>query len=445
MRILLIQPDSRVELIGWGDMGAISEPLALEYIASAVSSADHDMELLDLRLHKGTLPERLEHFKPDLVAVTGYSMHVLRILAICREVKSALPDCRTIVGGHHATLLPEDFFAPEIDHVVCGEGVGPFRELILQLDDKVKTPMLSGSWTNIEGEFVKGPEAKEFEVDEIPLPNRHISLADRESYFIDWMKPIALMRNTVGCPYRCSFCSLWKIMDGRYYKRSVAQVVEELSSIEEEFVFLVDDEAFIDIKRMMELSREIEAAGIQKKYFTYCRIDTLLRSPELMQAWRKIGLERLFIGIESIRDADLEDFNKRLKVTQIEEGLSKARELGIQVFAGFIVHPDFKEKDFKRLVRFITHNKIDYPSFTIWTPLPGTDALETFDDVIERQSNGRPNWDLFDLQNPVVKTHLGRDKFMKEYYNLHKTFGPKITQYRDVIKRPTDQNQLRVS
>ena len=79
--------------------------------------------------------------------------------------------------------------------------------------------------------------------------------------------------------------------------------------------------------------------------------------------------------------------------------------------------------DFKRLVRFIKHNDVSYPSFTVLTPLPGTPALADFASVIERQANGRPNWELFDLQHPVTRTALPREEFMREYKNLFRVFA----------------------
>ena len=84
-------------------------------------------------------------------------------------------------------------------------------------------------------------------------------------------------------------------------------------------------------------------------------------------------------------------------------------------------------------MRFIEHHRIDYPSFTVLTPIPGTSALATFDEVIERQHNGRPAWDLFDLQHPVTRTRLPREEFLGEYRNLQRVF----TQHRKT-SRPRD-------
>ena len=211
-------------------------------------------------------------------------------------------------------------------------------------------------------------------------------------------------------------------MDGKYHMRSIQSVVEELAALHEEWVFLVDDEAFINGKRMMKLAQAIKAAGLPKRYFAYCRIDTLLREKEVLAAWKEIGLNRLFIGIEAISDEGQRDFNKKLKMAQVEAGLKAARELGIKVWGQFIVNPRFGRGDFKHLARFIELHKIDRPSFTILTPIPGTDLLPNFDAVLERQPNGRPNWALFDCQQAVTRTKLPLADFNREYQNLQKVF-----------------------
>jgi radical SAM superfamily enzyme YgiQ (UPF0313 family) len=245
------------------------------------------------------------------------------------------------------------------------------------------------------------------------------------------MKPVALLRTTAGCPYRCTFCSIWKAMDGHYLIRDIDPVVEELRSIQEDWVFLVDDEAFINRKRMLELAASIKAAGIRKRFFTYCRIDTLLRNRDAVEAWRDIGLERLFIGIDAISRKDLDEYNKKCDVAEIEVGLQLAAQMGIDVFAQFVVNTDYSKRHFQQLVRFIDHHRIQYPSFTVLTPLPGTDLLKTFDQVVERQPNGRPNWDLFDCQNAVTGTRLPPQEFRREYRNLYHVFKGAYTQYRE--------------
>lgn len=429
MRILLVYPNAKKEIIGWGDMGAIAEPVALEYIAAAARLDGHEVRLLDLRLNLDRLDDTLRTFQPDVVGVTGYSMHVLRCLEICRRARELLPACVTVAGGHHATLEPVDFFEPEIDYVVVGEGTGPFRAILHRLASGrpvVEVVDVPGVWARREGEFAFGGDASKFDIDAIPQPDRTLAPDDRAHYFIDWMKPIALLRTTVGCPYRCSFCALWRIMDGHYHKRDLDQVVEELKTVPERYVFLVDDEPFVNSKRMRALAERIKEAGIDKEFFSYCRIDSFLKDLDLIVQWREIGLRRLLIGVETIFDHELSDYNKRQQRTQIVEGLRAAKQAGISLYCNFIVHPNYTEHEFGELVRFIKDNEVDYPSFTIWTPIPGTG--QDYCDVIERQPNGRPNWDYFDLQHPVIETALPREEFMRHYENLYQVFASNYLQ-----------------
>jgi radical SAM superfamily enzyme YgiQ (UPF0313 family) len=431
MRVLLIWPKSRNEVLGWGDLGAIAEPLSLEYLAAAAQVDGHEVQVLDLRLHPGDLDDTLGTFVPDVVGVTAFSMHVRAAAEICRTVKRLVPGCRTVIGGHHASFLPEDFFKEHIDFVVTGEGVQPFRTLLTTLQSGEREVRVRGMWTARNGRFEFGGEQPPFDLNTLPQPDRTVTARDRSSYFIDWMKPVALVRTTVGCPYRCSFCSLWKIMDGRYHIRDIDSVVQEMQSIEEEFVFLVDDEAFIHGRRMRQLASALAAAGMHKRYFAYCRMDSIVRERDVLKEWRRIGLERLFVGVDAITDQRLGEFNKRMTSTQIEEGYEVARDLGIEIFSQFVVGPDYTRQDFRRLVRFIEHHRITYPTFTILTPIPGTAMLANFDQIVERQPDGRPNWDLFDCQNAVVPTTLPRDEFRREYRNLYRVFKGAYAQYRE--------------
>ncbi|MEQ3542321.1 radical SAM protein [Pseudonocardia tropica] len=445
MRVLLVWPCSRNEVLGWGDLGAVAEPLALEYLAAGLGLDGHAVQVLDLRLHPGSLDRTLDEFAPHVVGVTAYSMHVLAALKVCAQVKARRPNCRTVVGGHHATLLPEDFLEPQCDHVVVGEGVAPARALLAALSAGNPERAVAGVWSRGQTGFVWGGEPGPFRIDDLPQPDRSVTAGDRHAYFIDWMKPVALVRTTVGCPYRCTFCSLWKIMDGRYHRREIDGVVAEIAGIDEEFVFLVDDEAFIDGRRMTALARALHAAGVRKRLFAYCRIDTLLRQRDAVAAWKEVGLERLFVGIDATTGDMLQEYNKRVTVSQVEAGLRLARELGIEIFAQFVVSPTFSRRDFRQLVRFIEHHRISYPSFTVLTPIPGTAMLETFDAVTERQSNGRPNWELFDCQHAVTATALPREEFIREYVNLFQVFNGAYTRHRDhnvVVDNPTCEGDI---
>src|SRR3989339_186697 len=118
MRILLVQPDFRSRPIGFR-LFATPEPLALEILAAAVP--DHEVAILDMRLDD-TLVQTLERFAPDVVAVTALTTEVYSARHVLETVKAHAAEVFTVVGGHHATLLPGDFCLPCVDAVCLGEG-----------------------------------------------------------------------------------------------------------------------------------------------------------------------------------------------------------------------------------------------------------------------------------------------------------------------------------
>jgi radical SAM superfamily enzyme YgiQ (UPF0313 family) len=243
------------------DQGAIAEPISLEYVAAGAKLDGHDVRLLDLRLHRDALDETLTEFQPEAVGVTGFSMHVLRNLEVCQRVKELVPDCKTAVGGHHATLEPVDYFMPQMDFVMVGEGVSAFRQVLKRLEDGKPGSGVPGVWSRVDGSFEYGGEPPEYDMNHLPHPDRTVAADDRGNYFIDLMKPVALMRTTVGCPYRCTFCSLWRIMDGRYYTRDLDDIVEELRQVPEPHVHFSDDEPFVNSARMDALADKIDREG----------------------------------------------------------------------------------------------------------------------------------------------------------------------------------------
>jgi radical SAM superfamily enzyme YgiQ (UPF0313 family) len=115
MKILLIQPAKAQKTIGGEDV-FIYEPLALEYLASGVKE-DHEVKILDMRIDKD-LDSQMQKFRPDVVGITAYTVHVNTVKNIFNKIKIFDPDIFTVVGGHHSTVAPDDLFTPDIDIVV---------------------------------------------------------------------------------------------------------------------------------------------------------------------------------------------------------------------------------------------------------------------------------------------------------------------------------------
>jgi radical SAM superfamily enzyme YgiQ (UPF0313 family) len=411
MNILLIEPSKPETSIG-GDDVFMFEPLALEYLAAGIPE-EHTVKILDHRLEKG-LRSVLEVFQPEIVGITAYTIHVNVAKQLFEQVKTWNQDTLTVVGGHHATIFPQDFVTPFINLIVMGEGVLTFREIINR--HKKNKP-----FTGIPGVIVPGitsirdtvPQSK-IGLDQLPFPDRSLTIKYRPEYYSDWMKPLASIRTSKGCPYRCSFCALWRLTGGKYLKRNPKDIVDELSMIEEDFIFFADDESMLDSERMSRLADLIRENGIHKRYFLYARSDTITNNPELFKQWRDIGLERVFVGLEFFKDEDLDYIQKRSTINDNNEAVQILHNLGIDIYASFIIRPEFSSQDFRSLRRYCRQLDLCFASFAALTPLPGTDLYQEVKDkmIID-------NYDYFDFIHTLLPTKLPLKKFYQEYRDLY--------------------------
>jgi hopanoid C-3 methylase len=410
MKILLIEPAKAPGTIG-GDDIFLYEPLALEYLAAGVCK-NHEVKILDLRLEKN-LQQILEGFSPDVVGVTSYTVHVNTARSLCDQIKAWNPEVLTVVGGHHATVAPNDFLSPTIDLIVLGEGVFVFEEIVERFEQGRGFDGIPGLAFARNGGLGRTEPPPVVDLDAFPFPARELTDKYRHRYYSEWMKPLASMRTSKGCPYRCSFCALWKISGGRYLRREPSQVAQELATIGEDNIFFADDESLVDVARMKTLASMIKDAGLQKQYFLYGRSDTIARNPDLLERWREIGLQRVFVGLEFSRDQDLAYINKGSTTRDNESAVRILQALDIEIYASLIVRPEFTREDFAALRQYCRDLGLTFATFAVLTPLPGTDLYEEVESQLITH-----DYDYFDFLHTLLPTELPLKDFYREYARL---------------------------
>lgn len=416
MRILLIEPCKDPVSMGGEDLH-IFEPLALEYVAAGIPSG-HDVRILDMRLDKN-LDNVLNEFPPDIVGITSYTVHVNIVKSLLGRIKEFDNNILTVVGGHHATVQPEDFACDAVDLIVCGEGVNTFGLIVDRHRVSETCLNIPGVAYLEDGRVKKNPPKNNFDLDGLPHPRRDLTRDYRSRYFAEWLKPIASIRTSKGCPYRCNFCALWKISGGKYYTRDPLKIVEELKGIEEPYVFFADDESLVDAKRMERLADLIIEEGINKRFFLYGRSDTIARNPGLLKKWRSAGLERVFVGLEFFRDSDLAYIRKKSTVDDNGKAIEILNSLGIQVYASFIIRPEFDREDFKLLKQYIRKLNLNFAGYAMLTPLPGTEFMDEVRDKLITDK-----YEYFDFVHVVLPTKLTLKQFYAEYTKLFRTAIP---------------------
>lgn len=415
MRILLIQPPSCDPLM---DQIYLFEPLALEYLGAGLKADGHQIELFDARLDPD-LDMVFQRFRPQLVGLTGFTSHLNINLDLARRLKKFDPELTVVVGGHHATVQPGDFNDPAIDVIVRGEGVVALRAIVNALEADAPLTVIPGLAIPAPDGLLLTPERPYTPLDELPLPDRSLTATYRDRYFSEWFQPLASIRTSLGCTARCNFCALWAITDGKYLRRDPARVIEELQLISEPHVFFCDDESMCDTRRMDELADRIAAAGIRKTYFLYARVDTIVRHPQLFAKWAKIGLKQVFVGMEDFSDARLAAMGKGTTIAEQAEAVRILKNLGVMMYASFMVDPDYSREDFSGLLGHIHRLKLTSATFTVMTPLPGT-ALHC--QVADRLLSQRP--ELYDMLHALVPTRLPLPVFYDELAKLYEKAIP---------------------
>ena len=412
MRVLLIEPPAAA--LGFGEM-VKGEPLGLEMVAGALEEGGHEVRLLDLRTGgKGNLLRELKSFSPDACGIScSYSVGHFPVVEIAKGIKHYRKEIFVFVGGNHASMAWPDF-PREIDAVVIGEGEETSRELLDALKEgrglkEVKGLAINGR----DGKVLTAPRPLLDDLDRLPFPKR--IRPKGAGYYMGFQRPLALLETSRGCPFHCSFCSVWEFFHGKYRAKSPERVLEEIFTLEEPFVLFVDDNFLLDPDRAERIALLLKENRVRKRYTFQARSDSVVRHPELIRLWKEVGLKGVFIGFEKVRDEDLKSLRKGNTVRNNDQALSFLQGLGIDVWASFIVDPDFSLEDFRLLKEYVLSRRIKTPTFSVLTPLPGTELFREMESRLITR-----DYRLFDIAHAVLPTRLPLSSFYEEFCSLYR-------------------------
>lgn len=404
-KVLLVHPGPLM----YSEVYLRLEPLGLELIADACRKAGYSVRLLDLQAfsHKDFF-RTLDRWQPDAVGFSlNYLANIPEVIDLAKEARRKMPNCFLFVGGHSASFTAKEILAHAegaIDCVVRGEGEGVTpRLLALAADDRANIHRLPG----IVSLYGEGPAPQLLESLDTFKPARDL-LANRRKYFIGVLDPAASIEFTRGCPWDCVFCSAWTFYGRSYRKLSPEIAAEDLASVREPGVFIVDDVAFIQPEHGFAIGREIERRGIRKKYYLETRGDVLLRNKEVFRYWKRLGLKYMFLGLEAIDEEGLKLHRKRVTLSKNFEALECARSLDITVAVNIIADPDWDEQRFA-VIREWALSVPEIVHLTVNTPYPGTETWLT-----ESRKFTSRDYRLFDVQHAVLPTRLPLAKFYDE-------------------------------
>ena len=312
-----------------------------------------------------------------IIAASAYTMTVDYLEAFLSRFD---PTSHLIlVGGAHATL------APDIEHAhiaVRGEGGAALRHILT----KLFTPEFgtgadaAGLCYLLDGQEVVQKQAFDRSLALLPSPGFAYDLLPQDGeegpvYATSFTRMLGLRPQiyicTQSCQARCTFCSTY-LIHGKAVARPIALIRQDLSYIINELKYdslEFHDDDLLQHPEFFELLKLLQELNVP--WFCYARVDTITQ--EIAQRMADAHCKRVFLGVESMNQQNLDYYNKHTTVADNRRAVEALAQAGIGCNAGFLIGApsDTVESILQNLDAFL-----DLPLFAIscsvLEPNPGT-------------------------------------------------------------------------
>lgn len=383
MRICLVNPS----LINPDMAVTCWPPLGLAYVAAQALKAGHEVVIVDrsrlmvqglgIEAADNALIKALDA-KPDIVGITATTPLIPDAYRVAKLTKKILPSCRVILGGSHATALPEQTKqeCPEIDEIIIGAG---------------------------ENYFLDKPVCN---IDEFGFPARHLLDMDYYLQKSKWLIRGISVRGTPifttrGCPYHCTFCTGNLVFGNRILFHSVGHVIAEIELLIEKYkiegLYFADDMFSANKKRAIDICNEMIRRGINKKIIFAVQMTAKAAQDEvLLLKLKEAGCVQVEIGTESGSQRMLDIMKKYSTVEDNYKMAKVVKRVGLRFIANIIVGmPTETREDFMASIRFIKKTDPDMVALCKLILLPGSE-------LYKRYQTTHTEWEKF-LQSDTVE------------------------------------------
>jgi anaerobic magnesium-protoporphyrin IX monomethyl ester cyclase len=413
-------------------------PLGIGYLAAVLENNGYAVDVIDCQAIKYTSKQLETEFiqrRPDVIGVTSATLTYKPALEIVKTAKEACPNCLTVMGGPHVTVMDEQTLneQPEVDIVVRGEGEQTILELadLASKSDLENLHRVDGITLRNNGQIVRTRDRAFIQnLDELPHPAYgHFPLSKYRFMGKNYL-PIITSR---GCPFQCTFCLAFRMCGRGFRTRSPKKVVDELEWLRDvhgadTFAFY-DDTFTFDMKRASEICEEMKTRKIGLTWDCRTRVDRISR--EILTKMREADCKLIHYGVESGNQKMLNAMKKGTTVEQNEKAIKLTKEIGISVAISVVVgYPGETEDMLKQTFNFIRRTKPDYVYVCQAIPYPGTELYDVLKELGWEMST---EWNHYDEQTQVFRNPLlpvdeierakrtFYDHFFSPSYFLHKS------------------------
>lgn len=353
-------------------------PLGLGYLASSLKSCGYEPQLLDCTfLDREEAWRKARESKADVVGIYSMVSMLEDSLTFARLMRDR---CDLLVAGGPLPSCSPATFLHDFDLVVVGEGEQTIQEIVEAYEAGLDFSSINGLEYRNQGVTVQTPKRElQPDLDKIPFPARE--LFQNQKYIDHGKRRFGHSATTVlttrGCPFSCEFCSN-AVFGATYRERSPGNVlseVEEALALGYDRIHFADDVFTLNRKRLLQICEEIRVRRMEFKWECLARVDSI--DEATTNAMKKAGCDRIFFGIESGDESILKLMNKKILLDQARRAVEAARGAGLKTGAFFILcYPGETDETVLKTIRFAASLPLDYLSFTMPYPLPGTRLSE---------------------------------------------------------------------
>lgn len=390
---------------------AVFIPLGISYLAAVLEEKGYEVDVVDCQVSRPNQKELEDKFRslnPDIIGVTSATVTYLPALDILKAAKAALPNCITMIGGPHVTVLDERTFteSADVDIVVRGEGEQTMLELAsLVSDGNLKSlSEVAGITFRRNGKVFRTPDRPFIQdIDSLPRPaHKHFDVTRYKISGKIYM-PIITSR---GCPFNCAFCLASKMCGRGFRARSPSKVVDELEWLRDTFgaaAFAFYDDTFtFDLNRAIAICDEMKARKFDMPWDCRTRVDKV--SKELLTKLRSTNCQLIHFGVESGSQQMLNTMRKGTTVEQNANAIKLAKECDILVAISLVIgYPGETPEMLQQTTDFIRRTKPDYVYMCEAVPYPGT---ELYNYVKQLGLEMTEDWNQYHEQTQVFKNTL---------------------------------------
>lgn len=349
------------------------------YLNAATRRAGHEFAVHLVDGHEKTLG-RIAAMKPSLIGFSCMTPLANKTLSLAAEIKKHF-DIPIILGGPHPTLFPEVIQEDAVDMICRGEAEETLPELLTAIDRGQPYTGIRNLWVKQQGQIYRNPIRPLVDpLDNIPL--------------IDWScyrgtaalnsPPLAFPIR--GCPFSCSYCfnaPLRKIYAGlgrpvRHFSasRSVQEIEQALEFFSPSPVLFASDSFGIDLPWMSDF---LDAYSARIDLPFVLLLEPQLATETFVDLIAKHRCHCVALGVESGSErVRREILNRRYTNQQLVAVADRLHRRNIKIRTYNMVGlPTETEAELWQTIDVNVQMKTEFPRGAIFTPLPGTQIVET--------------------------------------------------------------------